>query len=559
VGRTILICSVALAGLAGGLAQPALAARNDLAALRAYVRGRAAIADDRLGDAARLFQMALTDGGPDPMLRQRTFGLALLSGDEKLSRTLAQQIEEGGGKSGLDTRLVLLSSAVQKKDWARARAIRDELMQGKQLLFALPIIDSWIAFGSGGDTLAPIQNIGRDAAANAYAAEHRALVLGAMGRIDEALTAFQPLVADDEGRSLRMKLAAAALLQRQHRDDDALAMLNGDSPVLKMAAADVRDHRALETGVLTPADGLAALFTRLAVDLSAEKATPASIAIARLATFLAPSSGDGWVVTANMLALDGKPEAAMQALSHVSQRDPFLPQAQALSITLLQRLGRGEEALAVAQTATARPQAGADEWAQLGETLTALGRPREAADAYGEAIRRLPADKPSWSLFLLRGSAFEQAGDWKSAEPELRRALALAPDQPVVMNYLGYGLLDRGLHVAEARKLIEQASALRPRDAAISDSLAWVYYRDGDYSRAIPLLERAVQLEPGEPTINEHLGDAYWQVGRRLEARYAWRAALVTAEGTDVIDRLKAKIDIGMDGSGMEGRQKDRP
>src|SRR3546814_661180 len=117
-------------------------------------------------------------------------------------------------------------------------------------------------------------------------------------------------------------------------------------------------------------------------------------------------------------------------------------------------------------------------------------------------------------------------GDWGRAEPDLRKAMELAPDQAVVLNYLGYALLDRNLNLDEAQRLIEKASALRPRDGAITDSLAWVYFQRGDFLRAIALLEQAVQVAPAEPTINEHLGDAYWRIGRKYEARYSWRAAI---------------------------------
>src|SRR3546814_8293510 len=121
-------------------------------------------------------------------------------------------------------------------------------------------------------------------------------------------------------------------------------------------------------------------------------------------------------------------------------------------------------------------------------------------------------------------------GDWGRAGPYLRKAMELAPDQAVVLNYLGYALLDRNLNLDEAQRLIEKASALRPRDGAITESLAWVYFQRGDFLRAIALLEQAVQVAPDEPTINEHLGDAYWRIGRKYEARYSWRAARVGAE-----------------------------
>lgn len=166
-----------------------------------------------------------------------------------------------------------------------------------------------------------------------------------------------------------------------------------------------------------------------------------------------------------------------------------------------------------------------------------------AAIAYRRAIELDPG-AADWVVYLQLGSALDRAGRWSKARPMLEKSVALAPDQPVALNYLGYGLLENGGDPATARKLLERASNLRPKDLSILDSLAWAYFQQGDVRRAVPLLELAAKGEPTNSTISEHLGDAYWQLGRRYEARYAWRAAAVVAEATDA-ERLAAKIANG--------------
>src|SRR3546814_19519004 len=101
-------------------------------------------------------------------------------------------------------------------------------------------------------------------------------------------------------------------------------------------------------------------------------------------------------------------------------------------------------------------------------------------------------------------------GDWGRAEPDLRKAMELAPDQAVRLNYLGYALLDRNLNLDEAQRLIEKARALSPRHGAITDSLAWVYFKRGDFLLAIALLEQAVQVATHEPTIHQPLDHPYY-------------------------------------------------
>ncbi|HWI86024.1 MAG TPA: hypothetical protein VNT42_06860, partial [Sphingomonas sp.] len=151
-------------------------------------------------------------------------------------------------------------------------------------------------------------------------------------------------------------------------------------------------------------------------------------------------------------------------------------------------------------------------------------------------------------LLLQQGAALDQAGDWEGSKAALSRAYALAPDQAVILNQLGYSQIEHHEDLERAAKLIIQASKLRPDDPAIIDSLGWVTYLRGNPLDAAPLIERAAAGAPGEPAINEHLGDVYWALGRQYEARYAWRAALITADDKDR-PRLIAKIDTGLGGA----------
>src|SRR5262249_17865161 len=149
----------------------------------------------------------------------------------------------------------------------------------------------------------------------------------------------------------------------------------------------------------------------------------------------------------------------------------------------------------------------------------------EAVTAYDEAIRHAGADglPERWTLYYDRGVALERSGQWQRAESDLQRALELKPEQPLVLNYLGYSWIDRGGSLERGLKMLEKAVELRPEDGYIIDSLGWAHYRLGDYAAAVQYLEKATELVPEDPTINDHLGDAYWQTGRLVEARYQWR------------------------------------
>jgi Flp pilus assembly protein TadD len=185
---------------------------------------------------------------------------------------------------------------------------------------------------------------------------------------------------------------------------------------------------------------------------------------------------------------------------------------------------------------------------QLGDILREKKRFPAAVEAYDEAVARLHAEgmPERWSLYYSRGIALERSGQWKRAEADLLHALQLKPDQPLVLNYLGYTWIDRGEHLQRALKMIEKAVSLRPDDGYIVDSLGWAHYRLGQYKQAIEYLEKAIELVPDDPTINDHLGDAYWQVGRESEARYQWRQALQFGPEKEEIKPLEAKIARGL-------------
>ena len=150
-----------------------------------------------------------------------------------------------------------------------------------------------------------------------------------------------------------------------------------------------------------------------------------------------------------------------------------------------------------------------------------------------------------WSLLLLRASALEESGQWPEAKKALEQGLAIAPDQPLLLNYLGYGKLERGEDIDSAEAMIRKASQLAPDDASITDSLGWAQYKRGKVAEAIATLQVAAGKDPDQAEIQEHLGDALFKAGRRFEARFAWEAALVTAED-EVASRVKAKLASGL-------------
>ena len=218
---------------------------------------------------------------------------------------------------------------------------------------------------------------------------------------------------------------------------------------------------------------------------------------------------------------------------------------QAILVDALNETGDQAGAVALARALAAVPGADAERQVRLGRLLAQAKDFSGAAEAFHAAQSHYAADAVPWALLLFEGSALEQADRWQEARATLERAANLAPNEAVLLNYLGYAQIERRQNVEAALALLKKASALKPDDSSITDSLGWAQFVTGNVEQAVPVLERAAASAPADVTINEHLGDALWAAGRRYEARYAWRAAAVFAEGETAV-RLAAKTKEGM-------------
>ena len=232
-------------------------------------------------------------------------------------------------------------------------------------------------------------------------------------------------------------------------------------------------------------------------------------------------------------------------LDGVDAKSSSASAAAAERIDILATAGRDGEALAAAKNRIDSKDAGPADWQRYADLLLTTGNPAEAATWYQRIIAADGAKGGSWGNWLQYGGALDQAGRWPEARDALEKAVARGPAQPLALNYLGFAQVEHGDDIPASIKLLERAARLEPTNASITDSLGWAYHLSGDTARALPLLETAAQAEPTNAEIADHLGDAYWSTGRSYEARYAWRAALLTAEPSDTA-RITAKIANGL-------------
>jgi Flp pilus assembly protein TadD len=468
--------------------------------------------------------------------RALAYRQALAAGDFALAGRAAAALARAG-VAPPDTDLLAFAVALSARDRRGADAALDRLGRA-QLDFLVPVLRAWSAFDRGEDPLAVLDAAHGNALAAPFVERHRALLLIALGKPDQGL--FALAAASGTGAEQDPRIDAALALLRAGRKDKAEPLLAGLAGATKAWR-----KRIAKAGRPDAAFGAAHLFLGLAGDLNGEDMAPLSILLTRTALLLDPQEERARLFLAEALSRSGATDLALQTLAAVRPDGPFIRGAAAGRIAALRRAGRLAEALREAEALARSPGASAAELRAYGDLLFQSGRYADAAAVFGRALAGRD-DAANWELLYLRGAALDRAGKWDEALPALRRAAALAPEEAAPLIWLGNAQVDRGTDLPAAQALLERARALKPDDPAITDSLGRAYYADGQLMKALPLLEAAARADPGGTRPNEHLGDLYWKLGRRVEARYAWRAAEVTAEPADSV-RLNAKLANGLE------------
>ena len=286
-----------------------------------------------------------------------------------------------------------------------------------------------------------------------------------------------------------------------------------------------------------------ALFN-LAVVLDQEGADETALLYGRIALHLRPEFGMARLVIGDVLTQRRRYDEAMTEYAQVKGDAPLSWVARMRTADALNAQKKHDEALALLAAMAEERKDRPDALTRMGDIQRQTERFVDALASYDRAMERIGTPEPRhWPILYARGIAGERSGNWARAEQDFLKALELSPEQPYVLNYLGYTWIDRGENLERGKQMVERAVQLRPNDGHIVDSLGWAYFKLGDLEQAIKHLERAVELQPLDATINDHLGDAYWQIGRHQEARFQWNRALLKAEEPKQIAEIKTKLE----------------
>ncbi|MEM9031058.1 MAG: tetratricopeptide repeat protein [Pseudomonadota bacterium] len=543
-----------LAALLTTVSQPVLAQGN----AGAYLAARQAAFESDFRSAADYFGRALVRDTKNPDILQSALTAQLSLGDIDRAAPLARRMRSAGVEDQV-ANLSLYAALAGQGAWEEIIADLDAEHSVGPLFDGL--LRAWALVGQGSmaDALAQFDSVAETRGTQAFGLYHKALALASVGDFEGADNVF----AGEDGDGLRLTrrglIAHAQILGQLDRGSEGVALIeDAFGPEPDPAMADLRDRLRNAaptpfTVVTTPKDGVAELHFTIAGAISGEAADGYTLLYARLVGYLRPDHIDGLLLTAGILEELENYDLATHVYDAVPLDDPSFHEAELGRAQSLRAAGRPDAAIEVlTQLGKSHGHLPVVHIA-LGDFLRSLERYGDAAASYDRAIPLIGEAQPShWSLYFSRGISFEREDRWDEAEADFRRALELQPEQPQVLNYLGYSFVELNRNLEEALDMIERAVEGQPNSGYITDSLGWVLYRLGRYDEAVEHMERAVELLPIDPVVNDHLGDVYWAVGRIREAEFQWSRALSFIEPEESTDadpeRIRRKLEIGLDG-----------
>lgn len=518
-----------------------------------YLSGRLAGFQKDYGHAAAFYEETLAADPTNTMLLERTFLLKLANGDVDEAVHYAGELENAGLQNFL-AQLALGGQQIVDGNYDEADQSLAKGRNGPLAQLSIGISRAWSLYGNGkvDEAIELIDNLRGPDWFEVFKATHKAHLQFAAGRNQDALETIEGAYALDQA-AIRVVDAYARILAANGRQPDAIAALDQydqqfrGHPKIAQTRAFLQSGDVVPPMVSDPAQGMAEILYGLGAVIGRDGGEELSTSYLQLALHMDPTAEFAAIALGSVFERMQQPARAIDAFMRVPD-DSVLKREAEIQVGLnFNALDKVDEARSHLEALIAKDPADLEAVIALGNILRAHEIYDEAETIYSQGIDTIAElEAQHWLLMYFRGITRERLGKWDMAEADFRKALELNENQPLVLNYLGYSLVDQGLKLDEALEMIKTAVELRPTDGYIVDSLGWVYFRLGRYEEAVKELERAIELRPADPVINDHLGDAYWMVGRRNEARFQWNHARDLGPTEKDLPKILDKIANGL-------------
>jgi tetratricopeptide (TPR) repeat protein len=531
--------------------------KNDLKSLTtsgSYLAARHASVERDAASAAAFYRSALRTDPKNNELLDRAFISSLAEGDIDESVKLADRIL-AQDKSNRVARLVVGVRDLKLKKYAAAQLNINQSIRGPITDLVATLLSGWASYGAG-DGKAAVANIDKLTGPEWYPLFkdlHAGMILELSGKEKDAGTRFERAyklddsmlrIVDEYARWSSRNKDAAAATSLYEAFDKKLPR----HPLVLEGIRETKAGKKLPPLVDSAQAGAAEALYGIGATLTRRGGEDLALVYLQLALYLQPNHALALLSLADLYESVKKPQMAIKVYERVPASSPLKRNAQIQLATDLDAADRSDEAIKILKEVTGESAKDVEAIMALGNIERGRKKFADCSTTYTQAIDAMPAagDKNAWVTYYYRGICEERSKQWSKAEADMRKALEMQPEQPHVLNYLGYSWIDQGINLDEGMKMIKRAVEQRPDDGYIVDSLGWAYYRIGNYDEAVKQLERAIDLKPEDPTINDHLGDAYWRVGRTLEAKFQWAHARDLKPEADELPKIEAKIENGL-------------
>jgi tetratricopeptide (TPR) repeat protein len=558
--HSLLPRHAATLGIALALSFPSLAAQvpaqEQLSpgnAAGSYLAARHAGAERDSARAAAYYRDVLKLDPRNPDLLGRAFLSVLTEGNVDEASKLGERLLSMDRNDRI-SRLVVGVRDLKQKRYASARQNLAQSVRGPVTDLTSALLSAWAQAGAG-DNRAAVETLDKLSGPDWYGIFkdlHAGLILDLTNDKKGAGKRFANAYKADS-QALRTVQAYGRYLSRTGNKDDALkiytdfAKLLPDHPVINQEIRDISAGAKLPPLVETPQAGAAEALYGLGASIGRRGGEDLALIYLQLALYLEPTHPMALLSLGDLYEQLKKPELAIKAYERIPASSVLARNAQIQMAVDLDALERTDEAKKLLDRVISERPKDTEAIIELGNIQRARKNFADCGETYSKAIDNVPnPEKANWVMFYFRGICYERSHQWPAAEADMKKALGLYPDQPLVLNYLGYSWVDQGSHLDEGMDMIRRAVEQRPDDGYIVDSLGWAYYRIGNYDEAVKNLERAVELKPEDPTINDHLGDAYWRVGRTLEAHFQWSHAKDLNPDPEELPKIEAKLKDGL-------------
>ncbi|MEA2902951.1 MAG: hypothetical protein QOI12_338 [Alphaproteobacteria bacterium] len=519
-----------------------------------YLAARHAGTERDAAAAATHYRAALRGDPRNNELLSRAFIAVLSNGEVEEAVKLAERVLQVD-KNDRVARLVLGVRAIKQKQYPVARQHLQQSVRGPITDLAAALLTAWTQ-ATATESKAATDALDKLTGPDWYGLFknlHGGLLLDAAGQKREATKRFERAYQLDP-TALRIVQAYGSFLSRQGNKDEALKVYKAFDEVLPRHPLIVEAISDINSGKRVPAlaegtqSGAAEALYGLGAALGRRGGTEdLGLIYLQLALYLAPSHPMALLSLADLYEGLKKQELAIKIYEKIPPTSPMQRNAQIQRALGLDALDRTDEAKADLEKLIAENPSDLEATTALGNILRGRKQFAECADVYSKGINSITkAEKPNWVIYYFRGICYERSKQWSKGEVDMKKALALFPDQPLVLNYLGYSWVDQGVNLDEGMTMIRRAVEQRADDGYIVDSLGWAYFRIGNFEEATKHLEHAVELKPEDPTINDHLGDVYWKIGRVLEAKFQWSHARDLKPEPDDLVKIEEKLKSGL-------------